>query len=142
MKKFITLTLFLLLSLVSKADSAVEINGIYYTLMEKGQVAEVTSNPNGYTGDINIPETITYEGMEYKVISIDQKAFYQNSKLRTVTIPNSVTNISSRAFENCGITSINIPNSITRIEDDTFSGCEYLTSITIPENQYFLGYQG
>jgi hypothetical protein len=49
MKKQLLLILMTLLPMVASAD-AVEINGIYYNLVSKIQEAEVTSNPNQYTG--------------------------------------------------------------------------------------------
>lgn len=55
--------------------------------------------------------------------------FYKCKKLRTVTIPNSVTTIGSYALANTGITSIVIPNSVTTIGQNALSGCSSLTSI-------------
>ena len=49
MKKVLLSSFFLLmLPLVANADEAVEIDGIYYNLIAKGKVAEITKNPNGY----------------------------------------------------------------------------------------------
>lgn len=48
------------------------------------------------------------------------------------TIPNSVTNIYDRAFQNCtGLTTITIPNSVTTIGANAFANCKSLTSVTI-----------
>ncbi len=90
----------MLLPVVASAD-AVEINGIYYNLITKGQAAEVTSNPNKYTGEVVIPEEVTYEGVDYDVISIGKHAFYNCSGLTSVIIPNSVTSIGFGAFQYC-----------------------------------------
>ena len=56
MKKQLLLLVMILLPMVASADP-VEIDGIYYNLISKTQNAEVTSNPNGYTGTIVIPES-------------------------------------------------------------------------------------
>ena len=123
MKKLSFLFALLLLPLAASAD-AVEIDGIYYNLITKAKQAEVTSNPNYYSGSVNIPASVTYGGVTYSVTSIGEKAFRECYGLTSVTIGNSVTSIDDWAFEVCrGLTSITIPNSMTTIERGTFSGC-------------------
>ena len=118
----------------------VEINGIYYNLVSKIKEAEVTSNPNKYTGSVTIPATVTYDGEEYSVTSIGDNAFYFCSQLTSVTIPSSVTSIGEDAFYHCGgLTSMSIPNSVTSIGFAAFSGCDGLTSVTIPNSVTALG---
>ena len=74
MKRFYLLFLLVLLPLIANADP-VEINGIYYNLVSKVKTAEVTSNPNKYSGKVAIPKTVTYGGKEYSVTSIGKEAF-------------------------------------------------------------------
>ena len=57
-------------------------------------------------------------------------AFYNCSKLTSVTIGNRVTSIDSYVFENCnGLTSITIGNGVKSIGDSVFRGCSGLTKI-------------
>ena len=100
MKRNLLLLLGVLLPLIANAET-VEIDGIYYNLITKGKAAEVTSNPNKYTGTIIIPETVTYEGVTYSVSNIGGDAFYGCSGLTSITIPNSVTSIGEEAFSGC-----------------------------------------
>jgi len=129
----------MVLPLVANAD-AVEINGIYYNLIAKGNVAEVTSNPNKYTGSVVIPEAVSYQDVSYSVTTIGEIAFSGCSELTSVTIPNSVTTIGYSAFYQCfGLTSFIIPNSVTTIDDNAFYQCTNLTSINIPNSVTTIG---
>ena len=133
-KQIITLIIFALLPLVANAET-VEIDGIYYNLIPKAKVAEVTSNPNKYTGTVVIPETVEYNGVQYSVTSIGDQAFNRCSGLTSVTIPNSVTSIEGNTFYGCsGLTSITIPNSVTNIGGGAFYNCSGLKSVTVPNS--------
>jgi hypothetical protein len=46
------------------------INGIWYILKEREETAMVTNHPDGYSGEVVIPESVTFNGVEYKVTSI------------------------------------------------------------------------
>ena len=141
MKRHLLLFLLPLLVLCAKADP-VEIDGIYYTLYEKGKTAEVTNNPHTYKGSVSIPEKVTYNNVDYSVTSIGERAFENCSGLTSVVIPDSVTSIGEAAFANCSsLTSVNIPNSVTSIESGAFISCSGLTSITIPNSVTSIGLQ-
>lgn len=117
-----------------------EVDGIYYTKLTANSVS-VSPNPNGkYYGTIVIPESITYEGVSYDVVSIGSKAFYQCYEVTSILIPESVTEIGTYAFRYCsGLTSINIPSSITNLGELALSGCDGLTSINISEGVKGIG---
>ena len=82
MKKLYFLFLLAFLPLLANADR-VEIDGIYYNLNAENHTAEVTIKPGGYmeasafsnySGDMVIPETVTYEEVTYNVTSIGVRA--------------------------------------------------------------------
>lgn len=57
-----------------------------------------------------------------------------------VTIPNSVTKISSSAFVGCTkITGVTIPRGVTSIGDAAFEGCTGLATVTLPASLTSLG---
>ena len=74
------------------------------------------------------------------VTSIGTAAFFQCSKLTSLTIPASVTEIGNGAFRYCsGLTSVTIPDSVTSIGEFAFNGCSRLTSVTIPDSVTSIG---
>ncbi|MBP3693678.1 MAG: leucine-rich repeat protein [Thermoguttaceae bacterium] len=61
--------------------------------------------------------------------------FPAGKSLTKYTIPESVTSIGNRAFENCdSLTSVTIPDSVTSIGNSAFWCCKSLTSVTIPNS--------
>ncbi|MBQ8336594.1 MAG: leucine-rich repeat protein [Bacteroidaceae bacterium] len=119
-----------------------EVNGIYYRIYG-GNCVLVTFNwnpniaPTGghYAGNVVIPETVAYNGIDYSVTGIEYNAFYDCPALLSVKIPNSVTTIGRFAFNRCsGLTSIEIPSSVETIEEGAFAGCGALESIMVDEN--------
>ena len=122
---------------------------IYYSYINYGTELAVTYRgtdyshfPNEYTGNVVIPESVTYNNKTYSVTSIDSGAFYDCSGLTSIEIPNSVTSIGYRAFYGCtGLTSVTIPNSVTSIGQDAFAHCSGLTSVTIGNSVTSIGSQ-
>ena len=108
MKTLFLSFLTVLLPMVAFAD-AVEIDGICYNLNSEAKEAEVTSNPNYYSGRVDIPASIAYDGVEYSVTSIHSEAFSFCSALTSVSIPSSMTWIKYSAFIFCrNLTSVYI----------------------------------
>lgn len=59
---------------------------------------------------------------------------------RNTTIPNSVTEIGTRAFANCHkLTDITIPDSVTSIGERAFLWCFSLSTVTIPNSVTTIG---
>lgn len=141
MKK-ILLLLQLLIPIMSHAYDA-QIDGIYYNLDLTSKTACVTYQNHtqytginsDYSGNIIIPESITYQNTSYKVTQIGELAFAKCGNISSISIPNSIIYIGKAAFSGCiGLKNINLPNEITCIEECLFENCENLSSIAIPDN--------
>ena len=75
-----------------------------------------------YPDAIEIPATVSCDGLTYTVTTIAYSAF-SNSYLRSVTIPNTVSTIEYEAFQDSrNLTTIDIPNSVKHIGRDAFEG--------------------
>lgn len=93
--------------------------------------AVVVISYKGTAADVTIPSR--YKGKPVTVI--DPVAFYNNSAVTSVTIPDSVTAIPDYAFGYCSqLTNISIPNSVTFIGFSAFNSCTSLKSITLPSS--------
>ena len=125
--------------LPSSSWASVEIDGIYYELNNSAKTASVAPNLNLYSGQMTIPESISYDGDSFSVTSIGESAF-SSSGLTSVTIPNSVTSIGDYAFEGSNdLTSVDIPNSVITIGGSAFDRCRRLTSVTIGNSVTSIG---
>ena len=127
---------------------AIKINNLYYNLIGKALAAEVIADPNGtlYTGDINIPSSITYEGKEYSVEKICDYAFGNSTGISSITIPSSIKSIGNSAFPYnlpsltitdisswCAITFGAVSANPFRYASKVYLNGEEITDLTIPE---------
>lgn len=69
-----------------------------------------------------------------KVTSIGDKAF-ENSKIRTISMPNTITEIGVEAFFSCNrLESVNFSNTLKKIDSKAFFGCDTITEISLPDS--------
>lgn len=121
--------------------SGFEVDGIYYEFIGDNAVAVSHEYGHKYTGDVIIPETVTYEGMTFRVTAIGDDAFESCTGLTGVTIPESVTSIGNWAFAGCiKLKDVAIPNTVTSIGSYAFRRCYSLTDVTIPLTVTSIGY--
>ena len=110
------------------------IDGLYYNLDSNTKTASVAENTSA-SGDIVIPEKVSYANVEYTVTSLGDQCFDCCSELKSIRIPNTVTRIGRQAFFACtSLEKIEIPNSVNFIGSQAFSACFNLESIIIPSS--------
>lgn len=124
------------------AQSSFKIGDLYYkynkvmsdnTLEVQVTYSNELHSTTNYSGlankSITIPKTISLNGYNYLVTSIDQYAF-ENSKISSITIPEGVVYIYTGAFMNCkNLKSITIGSGVSKISSKAFNGCSSLESI-------------
>ena len=96
-------------------------DGILYNKAKTGFVLVV---PQGITGNITIPDSVT---------GIEERAFAGCTNLTSITISNSVTSIGMDTFAGCtSLTSVTIGNNVYEINcSNAFEGCTSLTAINV-----------
>ncbi len=137
MKNLATLFKFALLTIVlmgATQASAYDFytGGFYYSIGSNGVTVENKGSFNTYSGDVAIPEKVTYGGTTYNVVGIGYQAFKNCTGLTGVSIPKTVYLLLNESFSGCTkLTSIVLPSSITSIYNDAFVGCTALKSIYV-----------
>ena len=112
-------------------------DGITYRIDENG--AMVAAAETSLT-EANIPSAVEFEGNQYAVTKINDKAFSDNTNLTAVTLPESVVTLGSDAFSGCqSLKTIKIPSKVTAIPDRCFVSCTSLESVIIPEGVTTVG---
>ena len=74
----------------------IKVNNQYYLLDEENHTATLTYRgtsssdySNEYSGNITIPQVVTYSGVEYKVIGINNSTFSGCKNIKTITLESS-----------------------------------------------------
>lgn len=106
-------------------------NNLKYLIDTENNTA--TLYANNYTGDIDIPANVKFEGKSYPVVALADECF-KDCEIGKVKIPTSVKKLGNDCFRHSTLSSIDIPNSVTELGEWCFSQCQYLYSITIPNS--------
>ena len=140
---FLALILLMAVSVAKASTLYYVVDNIYYAVNTDYNTAMVIADDDDAYKDmteITIPATITEDGVAYRVTELEGFCFDGCTKLKSITIPNSVTNLGGYCFRCCtSLTSVTIPNSVTNLGGYCFWGCTSLTSITIPNSVTSLG---
>ena len=141
-----------------------QIDGVYYLFDAQNKTAKVSNNNSAYhsySGDLVVPEKITWNGNQYTVTSINSYAF-SNDLITSISLPASITEIGEYAFSNCKelssivipsnvvnialglcrnctkLSSVTLHNNIKRIENQAFAGCESLLNLVVPNSVQYI----
>lgn len=111
-------------------------NGIYFSVTDYDDGSGVATVENNgtvgtYSGQVNIPATVTYNSKTYPVVGIGYQAFKGCTGLTRVIIPEGVTMMLNEAFSGCSaLTEVTLPSTMYSIYNNVFAGCTALTSVT------------
>ena len=89
--------------------------------------------------NVVIPATITVEGVQYSVTSIDDEAFLECDNLTSVVISNGITSIGESAFEGAYNADFTLPTTLKTIGDYAFWDAESIVDLILPEGLESIG---
>ena len=115
--------------------------GTTYTVTQTGKKAEVeyTAPKAGKKGTVTIPNTVTINGVDYKVTSIASNAFKGNGKVKKIVVSGNIDSIGNNAFKNCkNLKVITIKSKKLNkksISKNAFKGISKKVVIKVPKNK-------
>ena len=124
---------------ITESIAVADANMFEYTTAINGTVQIDGFNPD-YVG--TIPSEIKFPATDptgNTIIGINSSAFFGNTNLTTVIIPEGVTTLGAFAFGSCtSLKEVSLPTTITTIytagNDATFHSCNAIEKITIPNS--------
>lgn len=139
LKKTTTLLLFNILGVVAafSIPKTFEVNGIFYCPESDDATTVTVEKPSGnsrYEGLVNIPATVSKNGVTYTVVGIEHEAF-RAQDITGVVFPKTLKKIGYYAFRGCG----NLKNvvfssdgELEMIENYAFAACNSITNLNFP----------
>lgn len=83
--------------------------------------------------NVTVPDTMTLNGVVYKVTAVSASAFKGNTKIKTVKLGKYVKQIDENAFSGCkNLTKVTFSESVEKVGKKAFYNCKKLTTVTIP----------
>ena len=124
-------------------DNVVYVGGLYYLLNREATVTSIYGGKNTsldaknvaqyYSGTINIPETIIYDGNKYTVRKVGSYAFSCQNELQSIYIPRTVTEVESHAAikaEKLNRVNVADESELENIGEEAFKWCTGLKRFT------------
>lgn len=126
-----------------------------------GKDSLLVKNDVNKADTVNIPAEIFIDNHKFNVVGLHEAAFENDTYLKHIVIPASITNIASSAFYSCsrmatcemsnikyiddyafsrsGLTHVVLPNGLTHIGRFAFRECENLRYVELPESLQTIG---
>ena len=85
--------------------------------------------------EVTVPDSVTVDGVTYKVTLIAKEAFKGNKTLEKATVGENIETVGDKAFAGCtNLKTIVIKESVKEIGNSAFEGCSKLSTITLGKN--------
>ncbi len=116
------------------------VDGVFtYRVLADGGVELVKCDKKA-AGDIQFPQSVTFEGKSYPITAIGDFAFIDCEDVARISLPTNLQTIGYRSFYGCrNLSAISIPNKVVSIGVEAFNYCTGLTKIVIPASVTEIG---
>ena len=116
------------------------VGSLKYQYFKDSKSAKVVAGDYAAMTSVEIPVTVTIDGTDYAVTSIENLSFDGCDKLTSVTLHEGLHHIGSFAFRDCvNLEEINFPSSLAEIRTGAFWGCEKFKNVSLVEGLTYLG---
>ncbi len=129
-----------------QAGATVDVDGVQYVLhiRDNGRncwaFASALSTTAVAGKDMVIPDYIYYNGKKFPVESM-RGGLFDGTTIKSVKLPNTLTEISNAVFRGTPITEIVIPASVKKLQGSVFQNCTKLEKVTF-EGDYMEEFSG
>ena len=107
-----------------------------FALNSDGESYSVVELVDTSLAEVTVPDTYR----DLPVTEIQYRAFYNCTAMISITLPDTIVNISTQAFSGCAnLESIELPEGLRYIGNRAFTDCYALTEFTIPESVTSIG---
>ena len=112
--------------------------GLNYKILtdDNEPMVEVADNKD-FVGELKMPEKVKFAGVEYRVVGIRRNAFNGNTKITSVSLPNSIKYVEYAAFYKLAV-SMKLPSSLEKIGNYAFASNKF-TDLTLPSKLKEIG---
>lgn len=93
-------------------------------------LSDTSISPQAFMGCTSLSEVVFGSNFE----ALYDRALQDCTSLKTIHLPEGLTEIGQSAFQNTGLTEITVPDGVTTIGSHAFEDCVGLTEIVIPES--------
>jgi hypothetical protein len=114
----------------AESDTVFSVDNLKYKVVGDA-VVDVVGYDVAPSGELIVPESVSYDGCQYQVRMVGEEAFADCDQITSAKI--SATEIDNGAFVRCySLTTLELNTDMTRIGDNAFEACRSLTDFIYP----------
>lgn len=104
-----------------------EADGVRYHIHSLNANTVLVNGAAADAATVTVPAAVEHDGAIYTVVGINHRAFYQNTVLEGLTLPEGIASVGDNAFTGCtNLAAINLSTDVA-LGQDTFKDCPKLT---------------